>query len=104
MKININWKVRVKNPVFWVQVGLAILLPILVYFGLQPKDITTWSLLGEVLLKAISNPFVVATVLASVWNAINDPTTKGVSDSNNAMTYAAPKDDNELGLEHDEEV
>lgn len=100
--MKINWKVRVKNPLFWVQIAMSIILPILTYFGLQPKDVTTWKLLGEVLLNAIGNPFVVATVLWSVWNAINDPTTKGVSDSAKAMTYEAPKDDNEIG--HDEEL
>lgn len=93
--MKINLKVRFKNLVFWVQIGLAILLPILTYFGLQPKDVTTWRILGEVLVKAISNPFVVATVLASIWNALNDPTTKGISDSEQAMTYETPKNDAE---------
>lgn len=87
----INWKVRFKNPVFWVQIGSAILLPILAYFGLTVEDMDSWSTLGKTLLEAISNPYVVGVVVISVWNAINDPTTSGVTDSAAAMTYKEPK-------------
>lgn len=43
--MKINWKVRFKNPVFWVQVILAIAMPVLAYAGLSFEDITTWSIL-----------------------------------------------------------
>ena len=87
----INLKVRFKNPVFIAQLVMAILLPILTYFGLTVEDMNSWSTLCKTLLDAISNPYVVATVIISVWNAINDPTTSGVSDSARAMTYTEPK-------------
>jgi phi LC3 family holin len=32
-------------------------------------------------------------VAAAVWNAINDPTTKGLSDSERALTYDKPNED-----------
>ena len=51
----------------------------------------SWSTLGKILLDAISNPYVIGTVIVSVWNAINDPTTKGFNDSARAMTYTEPK-------------
>ena len=38
----INWKVRLKNPVFWAQVAAAVVSPILVGLGLQWEDMTTW--------------------------------------------------------------
>ena len=38
-----NLKVRVKNPVFWVQIVLSILTPVLAYAGLTAQDLTTWS-------------------------------------------------------------
>lgn len=88
--MKINWKVRFKNPVFWWQVFLALVLPILTYFGLTVQDITSWKIIGEVFLQAISNPYVLCMAALSVWNAINDPTTKGTSDSDRAMTYNAP--------------
>ena len=87
----INFKVRFKNPVFIAQLVMAILIPILTYFGLTVEDMNSWSTLGKILLDAISNPYVVATVIVSVWNAINDPTTSGFSDSSRAMTYTEPK-------------
>lgn len=87
----INLKVRFKNPVFLAQLVMAIILPILTYFGLTVQDLNSWSVLGKTLLEAISNPYVVATVIVSVWNAVNDPTTSGVTDSKTAMTYTKPK-------------
>ena len=38
----INWKVRFKNPVFYVQLGISIMAPIFAYLGITAKDITTW--------------------------------------------------------------
>ena len=89
--MKINWKVRIKNPYFWIQIGIAILMPILAYMGLSVEDLTSWGKLGEILLSAISNPYVIGLVAVSVFNAIQDPTTKGLSDSEKAMTYTEPK-------------
>ena len=65
-----NLKVRFKNPVFIVQLILAIITPILAYAGLTFQDITTWGKLGELLLGAISNPYVLGLIAVSVWNYI----------------------------------
>ena len=89
--MKINWLVRFKNPYFWIQIGIAILMPILAYLGLSVEDLTTWGKVGQVLLEAISNPYVLGLVVVSVFNAIQDPTTKGLSDSDRAMTYTEPK-------------
>lgn len=86
----INWKIRFKNPVFYMQIILAVLTPVLAYMGLTVKDLTTWAAVGNVLLQAVSNPYVLALVVVSVWNAVNDPTTSGISDSTNALTYDKP--------------
>ena len=86
----INWKISFKNPVFYMQLILAVLTPVLAYMGLTVKDLTTWAAVGNVLLQAVSNPYVLALVLVSVWNAVNDPTTSGISDSTNALTYDKP--------------
>lgn len=89
----INWKVRIRNPLFWVQVILAVLMPILAYMGLTVEDLTSWTILGTTLLEAVKNPYVLGLVVVSVWNAINDPTTEGVSDSKLAMSYVKPHKD-----------
>ena len=91
--MNINWKIRFKNPVFWAQVVCAVFLPILTYFGLNWADMTTWAAIGSLLVEAVKNPVVVVSVLVSVFNAVVDPTTAGVGDSRLAMTYAAPRRD-----------
>ena len=88
--MKINWKVRFKNPVFIVQLLLAILTPILAYAGLTVQDMTTWQAIGNLLLGAISNPYVIGLVVISVFNALNDPTTTGITDSAKALTYDAP--------------
>lgn len=88
--MKINWKVRIKNPYFWIQIGIAILMPILAYLGLAVEDLTTWGKVGQVLLEAVLNPYVLGLVVVSVFNAIQDPTTKGLSDSDKAMTYTEP--------------
>lgn len=93
--MKINWKVRVSNPLWWAQIGLAVLTPILAYAGITAADVTTWATLGELLLGAISNPYVLALVAVSVWNACNDPTTGGLGDSKQALTYDKPKKESE---------
>ncbi|PAD70749.1 holin [Bacillus sp. 7586-K] len=87
----INWKVRIHNPIFIGQILLSIIVPILGYYGLTAEDITSWTKLFEVLWDAVLNPYVVFLIVVSLWNAINDPTTKGVSDSELAKSYNQPK-------------
>lgn len=85
--MKINWTVRLKNPIWWVQIVLAMFTPILAYAGITAADITTWKALGDLLLGAISNPYVLSLVVVAAWNAINDPTTAGGSDSAQALSY-----------------
>jgi phi LC3 family holin len=88
--MKINLKVRFKNPMFYAQLILSVLTPILTYLGLTATDLSTWSILGEVLLKAISNPYVLSLVALNVYNTLVDPTTKGFGDSEQALTYDTP--------------
>ncbi|WP_337814790.1 phage holin [Intestinibacter sp.] len=83
--MKINWKVRFKNPLFVAQLGMSILVPILAYAGLTVQDLTTWKALGDLLLGAFSNPYVLGLVAISVYNAVLDPTTKGLNDSLNVL-------------------
>ena len=88
--MKINWKVRFTNPLFYAQLGLSVLMPLLTYAGLTLQDITTWAKLGDVLLQAIMNPYVLGLVAVSIYNAIVDPTTTGFGDSSKALTYNKP--------------
>ncbi|RHP47063.1 phage holin [Clostridium sp. AF32-12BH] len=91
--MNINWKVRFnrKNIMFLAQVVISVCVPVLTYFGLQASDLTTWGAVWNTFVQAISNPYVVIMALVSLFNAVTDPTTKGVSDSKDALTYDQPK-------------
>ena len=55
------------------------------YTGITMEDLNSWSALGDVLLHAVKSPYVLSLVVVSVWNALNDPTTKGVMDSLDVM-------------------
>lgn len=87
----INWKVRFANPEFWKQIVLAVFVPLLAYYGMNWADMTTWAAIGELFVQAVQNPVVVLSVVVSVYNAIIDPTTKGIGDSEQALTYTEPK-------------
>ena len=85
-----NWKVRAKNPVFWAQLVLSAFAAVLAYAGLTAADLTTWASVGALLREAAGNPYCLFLVVSSVWNAVNDPTTSGLADSERAKTYEKP--------------
>jgi phi LC3 family holin len=89
--MKINWKVRFNNPIFWRNILISLIAPILTYLGMSWDEMTTWYALWDLLAQAVSNPVIVVAVICSVWNAINDPTTAGNSDSSLALTYTEPK-------------
>ena len=76
----IHWKIRFKNPIFWLNVLLSVATPILAYFGINGSDLTSWSSLFSLVLDALKNPYVVGLVLVSLWNNIINPMTKGITD------------------------
>lgn len=89
--MKINWKVRFANPEFWKSIVLAVFVPLLAYYGMNWADMTTWVAIWNLFVQAVQNPVVVLSVLVSVYNAIIDPTTKGIGDSEQALTYTQPK-------------
>ena len=85
--MNINWKVRFANKAFWVAFIPAILLlaqVVAAVFGIT-LDLGD---LGNKLLAVVNALFAVLVLLGIV----TDPTTAGVSDSQQAMTYDKPKE------------
>ena len=89
--MKINWKVRLLNPAFWFGIIVAVVATALTQLGMSWEEVTRWTMLGQVLLDAVSNPVVVVAVISAVYNAIIDPTTAGLSDSKKALTYTKPK-------------
>lgn len=83
--MQINWKVRFKNPVFIAQLACAVVMPLITGMGYEWSQMTTWATLGEVIAAALGNPIVVVAMVVSVFNLITDPTTSGISDSKSAL-------------------
>lgn len=83
---NINWIVRVKNKAFWVALIPAILLLVQVIAGVFGYTLDLGGL-GNKLLDVVNALFAVLAVLGIV----TDPTTDGVTDSKQALTYTEPK-------------
>lgn len=82
----INWTVRLKNKAFWVAIIPATLLLVQVVAAVFGITIDLGEL-GNKLLEVVNAAFGVLAILGIV----TDPTTKGISDSDNALTYTEPK-------------
>ena len=85
--MKINWTVRLKNKTFWLSLIPAVLLLIQVVgevFGYT----LDFGELGNRLLAVVNAAF----ALFSVLGVVTDPTTSGVSDSEQALSYDKPKE------------
>ncbi len=81
----INWIVRFKNKNFWLALIPAVLLliqSIAAVFGYT----LDFGELGNNLIEVVNTLFVVLAILGIV----NDPTTAGIGDSTQALTYKKP--------------
>lgn len=83
--MKINWTVRVRNKFFWLTMIPAVLVAVKSIAEVFGVTIDV-SVLSDKLVSAVEAVFVVLAILGIVA----DPTTKGVSDSDNAMTYDKP--------------
>lgn len=83
----INWTVRFKNKAFWLALIPAVLLliqAVAAVFGFT----LDFGELGDKLLTVVNAVFAVLAILGIV----TDPTTAGVGDSAQALTYTKPKE------------
>lgn len=85
--MKINWTVRLKNKTFWLSVIPAALLLVQVVAAVFGYTLD-FGELGNRLLAVVNAAF----ALLSVLGVVTDPTTAGVSDSAQAMTYEKPKE------------
>lgn len=85
--MKINWLVRIKNKAFWVAFVPAVLLLIQTVASMFGFHIDLGEI-GDKILSVVNAVFVVLAILGIV----TDPTTDGVSDSDQAMTYKTPKE------------
>lgn len=83
----INWTVRLKNKTFWLAIVPAAILLIQVVAALFGYTLDLGEI-GDKLLAVVNAVFSVLTILG----VVTDPTTAGLSDSTQAMTYNKPRE------------
>ena len=83
----INWKVRFLNKTFWLSLIPAVLLLIQVVCALFGYTLEMGEL-GNKLMAVVNAVFGVLVILG----VVTDPTTAGVGDSEQALSYEAPKE------------
>lgn len=81
--MKINWKVRLKNPAFWVTVIPALITVIYAVLAL-------FDVVPNVAEETLVSGFMAVMSVLSTLGIVVDPTTKGVSDSDRAMSYDEP--------------
>lgn len=86
--MRINWKARAKNKAFWLAMIPAVILLIQAVASVFGITIDL-SGINEKLLAVVNAVFVVLAILG----VVTDPTTEGISDSNQALRYDRPRKD-----------
>lgn len=84
--MNINWKIRLQSKVFVISLlGLIFLLAqqVLAIFGIN----WDYTVINDQLTQVINTIFLILALVG----VVKDPTTAGISDSENAMGYKALK-------------
>ena len=67
---------RYKNPWFWVGIGGIVLTSLQV----EASTLTTWASVGELVIKTVSNPFLLGTTAMAILGVFINPTSKGLGD------------------------
>ena len=87
--MKINWKVRLQSPAFWagiIGVIATFAIDIAQLFGIDiAADVQSW----QQALTALASA---ALCILALVGVVADPTTAGVSDSTQALTYSKPKE------------
>ena len=81
----INWKVRIKNKIFWLSIVPAIFVLIQVVLSIFGISVDFAELQGKV-LALVDAVFVILSILGIV----TDQTTAGIGDSERALGYESP--------------
>lgn len=86
--MRINWKVRLKNRTWWLAVIPAVLLLVQAVAALFGYELQLGEI-GNKLIDIVNAAFVVLALVG----VVADPTTAGLQDSQRALSYDVPFDD-----------
>jgi phi LC3 family holin len=89
----INWRVRINNKQFWTSLIPALALVVQAVLAVFGISVQLDSLVGK-LIAVVDAVFAVLVILGIVV----DPTTAGVKDSERAMQYVEPWQDDTSGV------
>ena len=81
--MKINWKVRLKQPTFWIAT-----IPVVITFAYSILALA--GIVPAVTEERIQNLFLTVVTILAQLGIIIDPTTKGICDSERAMKYDKP--------------
>jgi phi LC3 family holin len=81
--MKINWKVRIKNPTFWITIVPAIVTVVYAILSI-------FNVIPAVAEETIVKGFMAFMSVLATLGIVVDPTTKGISDSERAMNYEKP--------------
>lgn len=84
----INWNVRLRNKGFVLALVSALIVAVQMIFKMFGFHLNLNGFSANV-IDVINSIFVVLTILG----VVTDPTTRGISDSEQALTYDKPKED-----------
>lgn len=82
----INWRVRIKNKVFWIAIIPALVLLVRLVAHILGFDLESATVHDD-LIAILDAVFAVLAIMGIVV----DPTTEGIEDSTLAKTYEVPK-------------
>ncbi|MCC8016217.1 MAG: phage holin [Clostridiales bacterium] len=83
---NINWKVRLQSGSWWMGIISAVVIAVFAILKLCGVEMS-------VTADEIMNAATLILMIPASIGIISDPTTKGVTDSEQALSYDKPKED-----------
>ena len=83
--MKINWKVRLKNPIFYLTIIPAITALIYTILGV-------FDVVPTISEDTVTNAITAIVTALTTLGVLVDPTTDGVNDSKRAMTYETEND------------
>lgn len=86
--MKINWKVRLRSGTFWMGIVSAVVAAVFTIIPLCGVEL-------PVTAEQVMHAATLVLMIPSAIGIISDPTTKGMSDSQMALTYEKPRSDSE---------